>query len=184
MLTRYPYTMTKRLVLIIVFVAAFAGGWWLRSASSTHAGNLTTALVAADTAGAPTAAGLAELKAYVHAHMGARATFTLQGAYNRDLAAAQAAASAEATNSQIYAAAQAACSGKTDSITQAKCNQAYLSQHLVAVPTTGPVAAPQLSSYQYKLRAPWWTPDLAGGLFALAALCLVALGFSFMRRQS
>jgi hypothetical protein len=173
--------MFKRLLFISAAVILAAAGLYFRAANTHTAKNQAAELVRTDAAGPSAPASLASLKAFVAGHMGASVSFTLQGSYDR--AAAQAAAAATNANSQIYADAQKACGGKSDSVTQAKCNHAYLSAHLtnVAIPT--PVPAPKLADYQYNLKAPFWAPDLAGALLLGA---VVALGFSlpFGRRRS
>jgi hypothetical protein len=107
----------------------------------------------------------------------------LANAYVKAQAAAQASAAAQAANSQIYADAQRLCSGKSDSITQAKCNQDYISKHLANVPLPTPVAEPKAADYQLKLSAPLWTPDLAGAAVLGAAAALVLLLVSGWRRK-
>ncbi|MBW4061706.1 hypothetical protein HJC99_04015 [Candidatus Saccharibacteria bacterium] len=166
--------MKYRLLIGLAAILAVTG-IYVRSTNAHHAATLATALVASDNAAADTTASLASLKTYVHSHTGAHASFTLQASYNRVVAEAQAAAAATATNSQIYTAAQAACGGKTDSITQAKCNAQFLSQHLVNVPASAPVSPPLLSNYQYKLTSPLWTPDPAGWLL-LGSLVVLVVG--------
>ena len=171
-------------VLIAVAVLALIGGLAVRSTNARHANQLATAVIVADGSGNPTAAPLANLKAYIKGHQGAHASFTLTKAYNDAVTAAKSAAQIQASNSQIYAAAQAACSGKTDSITQAKCNQAYLQAHLIAEPANAPVTAPALGDYQYHMSAPFWTADLAGWL-ELVAIIAGAIGIiGILRRRS
>jgi hypothetical protein len=123
------------------------------------------------------------IKSYVHEHLGTHATFTLKGSYQRAVTAAQAAASSQGANAQIYAAAQAACGGKTDSITQAKCNAQYLSQHLVSVTTPAPVAAPKIADYNNNYRAPIWTPDLAGILLLIGGIGIISTIIIFIRSR-
>jgi hypothetical protein len=136
------------------------------------------AIVQSDINGADTTADINSLKAYVLAHMGASTSFTLTGSYNRAVDAAKAAANASAANAQVYADAQKACGGRTDSITQARCNQDYIAKHLANLPPPGPVVEPKLADYQRNFRAPIWTPDIAGALMLGA---LAALGFGLVR---
>ncbi len=154
------------------------GGFYLRHLNKQEAARQAQALIAADQAGQDTTAPLQSLKDYIKGHMGAKADVTLSAGYERAQAAARVAAQAQAANSQIYAQAQAACAGKSDSITQAKCNQEYLSKHLTSVPPPAPVAEPKLADYQHNLRSPLWTADLAGALFVgvIAALALLLPG--------
>ncbi len=179
--------MSKRFLFLFAAIILFGVGIFFRASSTRSARTQAEKITQADTAGADTAADVASLKTYSASHMGASVKFALKGAYARAQAAAEAAATAQAAasaaNSQIYAEAQRQCSGKSDSITQAKCNQAYLSAHLASVPAApASVPAPKESDFQYDLKAPFWTPDLAGALLIGA---LVAFGFSipFGRRK-
>jgi hypothetical protein len=163
------------LILAIAAVAAHL-------ATSHQVTKLTATVLAADTAGTDTGAPLAALKSYVQGHGGTHASFTLVGAYNRANAAAQAAANQQTASSQVYAAAQAACAGTADSITQARCNAQYLSQHLVAGQAPTNVTAPVLSSYQYNLTSAPVTLDLAG-LLELMAFASILAGLVLLRRR-
>ena len=165
-------------VLIVVAVLLAAGGFYVASSSKQEASKQVKAIVAADLLAQDVAPQLKTLKDYVAGHMGAGATITLSGAYQRAQAAAQAAASVQNSNSQIYAQAQAACAGKSDSITQAKCNQDFLASHLQNVPPPVAVPQPKLADYQYQYRAPLWTADTAGLLFlgSIAALAALLIG--------
>ena len=167
--------MTKRILFAFAAAALLAAGIFFRASSTHSARDAADKIVRADTAGGTVAADLAALKDYVKIHMGASVSFTLKSAYDR-AQAATIAASKSNSNSQIYADAQKACSGKSDSIVLARCNQQYLAQHLASAPAPVVVPAPVLSDYQYNLVAPFWTPDLAGA-FLLGAL--VAFGFAF-----
>jgi len=166
--------MSKRILFIFAAVALAGAGIFYR-ASSTHTARLQSeAIVKDDTAGQDVSAAIASLKNYVAAHMGASVSFTLKSSYDRAVAQAQPPAAA-APSSQIYADAQRACSGKSDSITQARCNEAYISAHLApATPTPTPVAIPKLADFQYQLKAPLWTPDLSGALLLGAAAAAFA----------
>jgi hypothetical protein len=172
--------MSKRILFALATVLLAIAGIFFR-ASSTHTARLQAdEIVKSDTAGADTTAAITSLKGFVAAHMGGSVGFTLKASYDRAQAAAQAAAAATTSNSQIYADAQKACSGKSDSITQARCNQAYIAAHLSTAPTPAPVPAPQLATYQYALHAPWWTPDLSGALLLGAA---AAAGLGLITRK-
>jgi hypothetical protein len=169
--------MNKRTLFVVAAIALTLAGLVVRYENNRQARSLAVTVQQQDLSGASTTVSSANLLAYVNSHMGASITYTLTGSFNRAVAQSNAAATAASSDSQIYAAAQAACSGKTDSITQAKCNQAYLSSHLSSMQQTAPDAQPQLASYQHSLKAPTWTPDLAGALLlgALAALILGAI---------
>jgi hypothetical protein len=158
--------MTKRLLFVVAAVLLIALGMYVRAHNASIARQQATNIVNLDSAGSDTSGAIENLKAYVLGHMGASTNFTLQVSYDRAVAQAKAAATASSNSSKVYADAQRACSGHTDSITQARCNQEYIAHHL---------AAPQLSSYQYHFRAPLWTPDLAGA-FVLGGLAALVLG--------
>lgn len=173
--------MSKRILFVFAAVILAAAGIFFR-ASSAHSARLQVdSIVKSDAAGTDTAAAIASLKSFAALHMGASVSFTLQSSYDRALAASKAAAPAPTNSSQIYADAQRACAGKSDSITQARCNEAYISAHLTpATPAPAPVAAPQLADYKYAFNSPLWTPDLAGALFLGAAFAALA---AFLIRQ-
>jgi hypothetical protein len=167
----------KRYLYLLVGLALLAASWYARAQNASEAKRQASAIVAQDSVGTLTQPAQDSLQTFVATHTGATVSYTLQGMYNRDLAAAKAAvAAASAANSQIYADAQKACAGKSDSITQAKCNQEYLAKHLQATPAAT-VTEPNIASYQHKVAGPWWAPDLAGALLlggaAAAALGLV-----------
>jgi hypothetical protein len=153
-------------------------GLWVRNQNATSARNQVTDIIRLDTRGDDVSPNIDSLKTYVQSHMGASAQFTLDGAYQRAGDAAKASAAASSGTGNVYVDAQKACAGHTDSITQAKCNQAYIQAHLSSLPSPTPVAQPKLSDYQYKFTAPIWTPDLAGALFLGG---LAALGFGLFR---
>lgn len=170
----------KRYVYLLLALILVVAGWVIRNQNSQEARRQAEAVMKQDLAGQPTDAAVADLQDFVRQHGGVTATFTLQGAYNRDVARAkEAIAAASATNSQIYADAQKACSGKSDSITQARCNQDYISKHLQSVSITAP-HEPSLSNYQRVVKAPWWTPDLSGALL-LGGVAALAIGLFNLR---
>lgn len=173
--------MTKQIPFVLVALALIGAGLYFRAQNAQYAQAKAAHLIELDAAAADTTTDLSSLKDYIKTHMGADVNFTLRSAYARAETAAKAAAAATAANSQIYADAQRACSGKSDSITQARCNEDYLSKHLIAIPASAPVTAPKLSDYQYHLRSPFWTPDLAGALLLGAGAALV-IGFFFIRK--
>jgi len=177
--------MQKRLLFFIAAVALIGTGFFFRASNGRTARAQADDLIHTDAQAASSDTALASLKSFVQDHMGASVSFTLKGSYDRAQAAAQTAATAvaaaAAAQAQIYADAQRACTSKADSLVQAHCNQAYLAAHLTNAPAPAPVPAPKLADYQYKLKSPIWTPDLAGALFIGG---IVALGFSvpFRRR--
>lgn len=175
--------MSKR--ILFIFAAVILGGACIFvRANSAHNSRLQAdQIVKSDLSGADTAAAISSLKNFVNTHMGASVTFALSGSYNRAIAAAQASAAPPNASNQVYADAQRACSGKSDSITQAKCNQNYLAQHLTVTPTPVTVPAPKLNDYQYNLVAPVWTPDLAGALL-LGAVISAFLGLVLGRHRA
>jgi hypothetical protein len=172
--------MSKRSLFIIAALLLAAAGLYAQFNSATSARSQAQAITTLDESDASTVAQVNSLKSYVAEHMGTSVTIQLTGSYNRAQAASasstQAAQAAQSANAQVYADAQKSCMSKADSITQAKCNAAYLQTHLSTAPTPTPVAQPKLSDYQIPLTAPFWTPDLAGALMvgALAAF-VVAL---------
>lgn len=181
-----------RLLYFLAAVVLAGLGLFLEAKDSHYSHTQATAIVNADQSSSCATPGsecnqadsIPGLGQFVKSHMGTSVSFTLNGSYNRAQTASQAAASAQASNSNIYAAAQAACSGKTDSLTQARCNEAYLQAHLPAATPT-PAPAPKLSAYQYNFKAPFWTPDLAGALLlgALIAFALLLLSLLKPRRR-
>jgi hypothetical protein len=174
--------MSKRLFFILA-IALMLSGLYVRHQNGQEATKRAKALQQLDASGQDPTASLAALKQFVNGHMGAQASGTLAVAYAKAQAAAQAAAQAQAANSQIYADAQRICGGKSDSITQAKCNQDYLSKHLVAIPNTGPITAPDPAVYTYSFKSPLWTADLAGVLALGGLLVLVWLIITGRRRR-
>ncbi len=170
-------------IIFVIGVLLLVGAFIVRSSNISHTNQLVASVLQADGGATDTAGPLAAVKSFVMSHLGTHAKFSLTGSYQRDVEAAKAAAAAQATNSQIYSAAQAACGGKTDSITQAKCNAAYLSAHLVSIPASAPVSAPNLSAYQFYINAPFWTPDSVGLLGAFGILTVVGGGVGLIRRR-
>ena len=166
--------MSKRILFIFAAVILAGAGIFYRATSAHSARLQADEIVKTDTAGGDTAAAFEALKNFAALHMGASTSFTLQGSYDRALAQSKAAVAAP-SNSQVYADAQKACSGKSDSITQAKCNENYISAHLTSsTPAPTPAPAPKLADYQRTVKAPLWTPDLAGALLLGAAVAALA----------
>lgn len=170
-LLKHPFLMTA---LVLAVAGVFS---W--NQTRLEIADRVRRIEAADAAGTDTVASQASLKTYVLSHTATKASYQLAGSYDRDVAAVAAStAAAKTAQAQAYAAAQAVCAGHTTSITQAKCNQDYLDQHLR--PTPVPPATPVKSQYTVSIRGPWWTTDLTGALF-LGAACALALGLIKMR---
>ena len=176
--------MMKRIFFVLAAAALGFAGLYFRGQSSAEAGRRADAIVEQDLAGQNPASAIEALKAYIAAHMGASVDFTLTGAYDRDLATYNA-AKASTDQSQLYVEAQKACSGRSDSITQARCVTNYVQSRLAtATPAPSIPPEPKLSKYRYNLRAPLWSPDLPGALFLGAVLsALFAVGGLFVRRR-
>ena len=168
--------MMKRIFFILAAAALGFAGLYFQSANARQAATLEATVTNQDLAGTDPTAAIASLTSFVKIHMGTSVDFTLTGAYDRAMAAAKASAAPDNT-SQVYADAQRACSGKNDSIVQARCNQAYISAHLSTAPAPAPLPEPVLAGYQHKITAPVWTPDLPGALL-LGALIALLFGFA------
>jgi hypothetical protein len=175
--------MAKRIMFVLAAALLVIFGLYVRSQNATSAHNQVSDIVRLDGQGADVSPNIDSLKTYVKNHMGAKAQFTLDGAYQRAQDAAKASAAAATGTGNVYADAYKACAGHTDSITQAKCNQAYIQSHLSSLPSATPVAQPKLADYQYKYTAPLWTPDLAGALLVGALAALVLGLFRLPRRH-
>lgn len=166
--------MSKRILFFAAAVVLMGVGLYFRQDNARQARLQADKLVQVDITATPSAQQIDELKSYVASHMGASVSFTLKGSYDRAQVAAQAAASAASSaSSQLYAEAQKACAGRGSSVAQARCNQEYLSARLSAAPTPAPVPAPKAETYRYQLKAPFWTPDLAGALLLGGAVSLL-----------
>jgi hypothetical protein len=146
--------------------------------------NLTNAyakeaqILALDTAGQDTTSSVQDLKTYTESHMHADVSFWLEQSYTRAVASAQAKSTATQTStadSNLYAAAQASCSGHTDSVTQATCVTAYVSAHPAATTTPPtPVELPTKTAFTYNFVSPSWSWDAAGISFLLGGAGLIA----------
>jgi argininosuccinate synthase len=169
--------MNRRSFFVLAALLLAAAGLYVQSRDSAHAKTLAQAITQADISGAATTLPASQLQAYVKAHMGTTVSYSLTGSYDRAVAAAKSAASAEESNQGVYAAAQAACTSHANSIVQAECNQAYLQSHMSQITPPAPVPAPKLAAYRYTDKAAFWTPDLAGALMlgAIAALIVGVL---------
>ena len=125
-----------------------------------------------DAAGKPTLQKEKELRKYSLDHMNASTEFELTGSYRRAQQEQQR-ASQNRVNGQVYAQAQAACGGRRDSVSQAKCVREYASRQAPApvVPVTI-----NRKAYVRESNSPGWTPDLAGiSLLAAVIAAILAL---------
>jgi hypothetical protein len=143
--------------------------------NNSSALNQRNAILASDKAGQDTALARGTLANFVAAHMGSSVSFALSDSYNRDLKMAQSAIASTSVSGTVYAHAQAACSGQSDSITQAKCVTNYVSAHVQPGANPQPVALPSAVAYQYHYAAPGWTPDIAGLSLVLSLVSLTSL---------
>jgi hypothetical protein len=174
----------KKSLLFVGAAVILAGlGLFFQARNAATSRTLATSVVNDDQNQVPATADIQLLKDFVGSHMGSSVTYTLTGSYNRAQAQAQAAQAVQNSVSQIYADAQKACSGKTDSITQARCNTAYINAHIATLPPAGATTPPNIASYTYKLRSPIWTADLAGALFLGAAAAAAMFVFTLRRRR-
>jgi hypothetical protein len=173
--------MAKRILFVLAAILLAGAGFYYRTQNTKTAQVKEAYIVVQDSEGADVTAMLDELKLYAASHMGSSVKLTLDGSYSRAQAATKAAVvAASAANSQIYADAQRVCGTKADSITLAHCNQDYITKHLANLPAPAPVAQPKLADYQRTIRAPAWTPDLAGALFLGAAAAAILSAFTFI----
>jgi len=164
--------MTKRVSFVLVALLLAGAGLYFRAQNASQAKKSVSQIIATDNTGVSTTTAITNLETYSHSHMGASVSFTLSGSFSRAQAAATASANAQSSaSSALYAAAQRACMGHTDSITQANCNTAYIQSHLQSINMTT-VPQPKLAAYRYSFKSPFWAPDLAGALFLGAAVAL------------
>ena len=166
----------RYLLILSVIAAGFSAQQII--AHRAHAGDIEEAIRAQDQTGTDSSADQAVLKAYTAKHMGTGTTVFLEESYKKATAAAQAASNPN-SNGQIYAAAQAACAGRADSVTQSKCVQNYLATHSAPNPNPQPVVMPKKSDYEKKFDAPAWTADTAGIAF-LVAIALLGMSASLV----
>lgn len=129
-------------------------------------------IVQQDAGGTDVSAQLERLRSYVNSHMGASVSLVLNGAYQRQEQAAQAAAQPQMSG-DVYQQAQAACAPIKNAVQQAQCNQNYLNSHLQTA-TPSPVAQPSQNDFRYAFNSPVWTPDAAGILSAISIFFLLA----------
>jgi hypothetical protein len=156
-----------------IAVIAFVVGIWQVAVHQHTAATLAAKITTDDAASLDTTAGQQALADYVKVHMATSRSVMLTASYNRAVQAAQAAAD-PASNGTVYAAAQAACAGHSDSLVQARCVQTYLAAHSSTGANPQPAATPAKADYTKTFTAPGWTTDSAGIslLIALAAMAL------------
>lgn len=166
--------MTKQ-ILVIVGILLLGAGGWLATSNHKEAQTQANAIVAKDNSGQAVDADLSILKTYAATHTNGGIKVTLSASFQRAQAQALAQSEAAASSTKLYSEAQQACSGRTDSITQSRCVQDYVSKRLVAAPAPSQVAAPKASDFVFAYGSPLWTPDAAGSclLGGVAALLMV-----------
>ena len=132
-------------------------------------------MAAYDAQGKATTAQQQQLKQFIESHTGLSAQLFLQSSFERAEEAAKAAAN-PSSSGQLYAQAQAACGGKSDSVTQARCVQQYIAARGPANPNPQPVVAPSRADYTFEAKSPMIVADTVGLLLiAMVALALIGL---------
>lgn len=149
----------------------------------TKLSQMADAIAVLDTSGVDVRDSVAVANAYAGTHMDVATTIMLQGSYNRALSAANTPVAA-AGSGAVYAAAQAACGGHADSITQARCVSNYVATH--AAPgsnaPTSQLAPPNKADYTVTFKGPAWSFDDVGMLLLGAFGLLVAAIILSLRR--
>jgi hypothetical protein len=175
--------MKVRYLLVAAAVTALVGVQQL-AAHRQHAAQLTVAVVTADQTGLDSAPPQAALAAYTKQHMGTQRRVFLSGRFEGATAAAQQAANPQ-SNGQVYAQAQAACGGKLDSVTQARCVTNYVSSHSQPSANPQPVQLPERSDAQFNpvFTSPRWTPDSTGLALVLTLAFVLVAGVMGLRRR-
>jgi hypothetical protein len=141
-------------------------------------------VIGADAAGQSDVVPQQALTDYTKQHMGTGRTLFLAGRFESTTLAAKLAANPQ-SNGQIYVDAQAACSAKTDSITQAHCVTDYVSSRSQPSANPQPVRTPERSDALFNLEfaSPRWTPDTAGLALAAAGILAVTGAALGLRRR-
>jgi hypothetical protein len=172
--------MKKRYLLIAALILTGIGLSMLASYRS-QAVQAAQSIISKDAVGDDTTADIKALTDYVHGHTRASVSFTLDGSYNRAVAAAQQTAAGGSGNASAYSTATAACTQR-DPVKTANCITAYIQTHTAPGAQPSAVAMPDKSKYTYNLNAPGWAPDAAGlSLLAAAILLVLTLYLGFMR---
>jgi hypothetical protein len=174
----------KNTVLILLIAVLIGAGFVVRVSNASYA-TTQAKLLAAEPVSSTMTTQLNALKEYVSNHSGSTVTVELTMAYDDAVQQAQTAASSGSTPSgALYAAAQAACAGKTISTVQAQCNEEYLQTHSTPSTDAAPVVQPKLSDYTYHFVAPMLTLDLATILWAFAFITILVLCLPVLRPTS
>jgi len=173
--------MKKRYFLIIGLLAVLVGMQQL-VAHRGHASDLAKTIKTKDASALDVSAESTILQAYVDKHMGSTQKLVFEGSYKRAMDSYQATSSPQ-SNGKVYAEAQAACAGRTDSITQARCVQAYVASHSTPSSNPQPMAKPKKSDYTKVYKAPGWTGD-STGIALLVALVSVVMTISLLFKKS
>ncbi len=169
--------------LVIIGVALVVSAGWLLVRNQSHLNILVNQISAKDAAGESVAVDIEAANTYASKHMDISANLSLSGSYNRALAASHA-PGATTTSGVIYNAAQAACSGRSDSIVQARCVTAYVASH--GAPGANPQALtePKIADYQHSFKGPSWSFDNVGLLILFGfGFLTAAILFSFKHKQ-
>ncbi len=141
-------------------------GVYLVGRNAETAQQLGQQILVQDAGKQPTTDSAAQLKNFVHSHMGTSTAVFLSASYGVAVQAAAAGTSSD----QIYHQAQAACVSRTTAVVQAKCVQAYVNDHASAAT---PLPTVDKSPYSLNYQSPKWTPDLAGVVLAIGGIGLV-----------
>lgn len=147
---------------------------WQVIGAQQEANRQAAELVAQDKASQDVALLKQQIEGYVADHMGVRVQVFLEGSYDRAYKAAQTAAN-PASNGQVYTQAQAACGGRSDSVSQAKCVSEYVAKNSTPSTNPQPMVAPDKQGYTLDLTGPNWSLSLAG-VALLASLAAFVMG--------
>ena len=172
--------MKIKYLLIIAAAGLIVGGWQVL-AHRSYTAALKNTIVTKDNSALDTTGDQQVLKNYVANHMGTSTEVFMEGSYNR---AAEAAKGVPGQPSgEVYARAQQACSSRTDSVTQAKCVQNYVSTNAAPASNPQPAVMPTREAHTLKFKAPGWTADSAGLAFLIAVSSLVLAGYLRLVRK-
>jgi hypothetical protein len=160
---------------IIATVVVGLVGIFLLGNNAKRANLIKSQILAKDEAGEDVEQDIERLARFSARHMNSSVELYLETGYKRATSEAYAAAQPD-VNGQVYAEAQSACAGRSDSITQAECVRSYASARLTPAEQK-PIVLPDRSRYEFAFKSPIWTPDLAGILLALSAVGLLGIGW-------
>lgn len=172
--------MKARYFFIIALIALVVGGGQLVS-HQKHASRMAVKILGQDVAGGDTQASRDALSSYSKSHMGTSQKLFLIGSYTRAKAEASAAIN-PISNGKVYAEAQKTCSGRTDSISQSKCVQVFITTHMVANPNPKLLPQPKAADYTKTYPSPGFSFDSAG-ISILIALASVVAGASAITQR-